>query len=339
MLSNRFGGIGQAYLDYNEALLLQGHTVQAICHQNGGWKEHTEEQMKHSAKLSMVTVRQKGGLRVLPSLMKIRYHVKRFNPDIIVIHNYVRAGLLATKGLAPKVTITHMYKSQHFDEFAGVIALTNELEEMCLKDGISSDKLCVIPNMVSGPFYSPRRRPAGKTITIGGMGRLDPEKGFKNLIDAASLLKSNGMDFRLKIGGAGFIEEELREQVRALDLTPFVEFCGFITDKKSFFETLDLFVIPSLEEPFGIIALESMKYGVPTITTTVGGLKSIFRSRKTALFVPPARPVELAGAIEELIQDSDLAFELAQNASNDLRQKYSIDEISKQLDAALHRWK
>jgi len=338
MLSNRLGGIGQAYLDYNEALLELGHTVQGICHYDGGWREATEQQMLRYPRLSMLNVKEKGGPKVLPSLLKIRFAVSKFSPDIIVIHNYVRVGMLATVGIAPQVSITHMFKCKHFEKLNGVIALTDELSTLCEVRGISKDRIRIIPNMINGPFYEPSLRSEQPVVKIGGLGRLDKEKGFSDLIDAMAELVHKGLSVRLLLGGKGFEEESLRLQVQKLGLDKHVEFLGFVTDKQAFFEKIDLFVIPSTEEPFGIVAIEAMKFGIPTVATAVGGLKTIFTDGANALFAEPANPHSLATAIERLIADPILAHDLAYRANLDVQANYSLPVVSKKLDAALLEW-
>ena len=81
--------------------------------------------------LAMLTVSEKGGPKVLPSMLKIRAATRKFQPDIIIIHNYVRVGMLATRGIAPQISITHMFKCKHFEKLSGVIALTVELADLC----------------------------------------------------------------------------------------------------------------------------------------------------------------------------------------------------------------
>ena len=338
MLANRFGGIGQAYLDYNEALLERGHRVQAICHFDGGWRELTEAQQEQFPRLEMLTVKEKGGPKAIPSAIKIRLLTKRFRPDIIVIHNYLRLGMLATRGIAPQVSVTHMYKCKHFEKLTGAIALTEELSSLCSESGIPEEQIRIVPNMIRPPFYEVRTQADKQALVIGGLGRLDSVKGFSDLIDAVSILVKNDHKVQLKIGGTGFEEDNLKAQVKRLQLEPHVEFLCFVSDKAKFFNQLDLFVIPSTNEPFGIIALEAMKFGIPTIATQVGGLKTIFRHGKSALLVTPGAPTAIAEAVAELIAQPDKAHKLAICASQDVQSKYSLPVVARKLEAALLSW-
>lgn len=338
MLSNRIGGIGQAYLDYNQALLERGHVVQAICHKDGGWREATEAQMCRYPNLAMLTVNEKGGPKVFPSMLKIRAATKNFQPDIIIIQNYVRVGMLATRGIAPQISITHMFKCKHFEKLNGVIALTAELAELCEGRGVPREKIRVIPNMISGPFSPPKPQLGKHPITIGGMGRLDQEKGFNYLLQAVAKLRTEGHAVKFRLGGKGFEEQKLRAQASDLGITECVEFLGFVSDKREFFETIDLFVIPSTEEPFGIVAIEAMKFGVPTIASEVGGLRSIFQHKQNGLLVEAGNPNLLAGAIIQLGTDHVFARRLAEQANIDVQTRYSMPVVGQQIEDALLQW-
>ncbi len=336
MLSNRFGGIGQAYLDYNASLLDEGHEVLAICHREGGWLELTKKQ-QGSARLSIVSVTEKGGLKGLPSAWKIRRACKTFRPDAIVIHNYLYFNLLATRGIAPQLGVTHMYKCKHFDKLAGVIALTDELRQMCQDAGVNVP-IHIVPNMIDGPFIEPKEgwRDANRPV-IGGLGRLDAHKGYEHLIEACSLLRSRGRAFRCVIGGTGFDESALHAQVKDLGLEDIVRFVGFVDNKQRFFESIDLFIAPSVQETFGITLLEAMKYGRPVIATATGGHTAIVTENQNGLLVPPRDPAALADSIDSLLADPDRARQYAIAASRSLHDHYTMSVVGAQLTSALRK--
>ncbi|MFU8848441.1 MAG: glycosyltransferase family 4 protein [Opitutales bacterium] len=335
MLANRFGGIGQAYLDYNTALARRGHAILAVCHRDGGWREATLAQMERWANMEVIAVREKGGIKALPSAWRIRRAVSSFCPDVIIIHNYLRFVMAATRGLAPQVSITHMYKCKHFDRLASVIALTEELKAMCVSKGILPERITIVPNMIEAPFHRLQTVRKGSSFRVGAFGRLDSVKGFNYLIDAAAILAKRGFNFSLKLGGSGFDEQLLRDQVNRLGLGNQVEFTGFVSNKEAFFRKLDCFVIPSTSEPFGIVALESMKYGIPTIASAVGGLCEIFTSGRNGLLVPPATPTALADAIETLWQSPEKRLSIAQAATETLKQRFAEPQVGARLEAAL----
>lgn len=335
MLSNRFGGIGQAFIDYNECLLSLGHSVQAVCHERGGWKEVVEEQMSTHPKLERLTVKYKGGPRALPEMLKIQLAVRSYQPDVIIIHNYLRLALMATWGIAPRVGITHMHKYKHLQKVAGVIALTDTLATACREQAkVPSSRIHIIPNMIAGDIHAPMEI-GSEPLTIGGLGRLDNDKGFHFLVESCILLKQQGFPFRLKLGGVGFDQEKLKKRVQQAGLCDHVQFCGMIKDKARFFGEIDVLIVPSLQEAFGIIILEGMKFGVPVIASNISGPASIITHGKTGLLVPPANPEAIAMAIRKLAVSPELAFQLAKAASYELRSKYAMDVVGNQLNSAL----
>jgi glycosyltransferase involved in cell wall biosynthesis len=334
MLSNRFGGIGQAFVDYNACLLRGGHEVLAICHRHGGWHELAERQ-RSAGELSIVAVSQKGGIKGLPSAWRIRRACRRFAPDVIVIHNYLHFNLLATRGIAPRAAVTHMYKCRHFDRVDGVIALTEELRGLCRQHGVDTP-VHIVPNMIDGPFAAPVRGWRDPSLPIiGGLGRLDTHKGFELLIDACRLLRERSVAFRCLIGGSGFLEQQLKSQVSTLGLDDHVEFVGFVVDKAAFFDRLDLFVAPSVSETFGITLLEAMKYGKPVVATETGGHGEILSHGHDGVLVPTRDASALADAVAQQLADPGSAFRQATTASQTLRDRYTMDAVGPRLTAAL----
>jgi glycosyltransferase involved in cell wall biosynthesis len=336
MLSNRFGGIGQVYLDYNEALSGQGHELLAVCHRDCVWSEATTRQARDRPRMETAAVAAKGGPLALWTAWTLRRRVRRFAPDVIVIHNYVRLGLWACRGIAPTVAVTHMYKSKHFEKFDAVLALTPELRTRCEGAGVPAGRIHLVPNFIAGPFPPPAPRPeTPPPIIIGALGRLDHVKGYRYLIEASALLRDRGVPHRILLGGTGFEEANLRRQVAAAGLESTCEFLGYVADKAHFFGKIDLFCMPSLEEPFGLTVLEGMKFGKPIVATQIGGPASILTHELNALLVPPKNPFALAEALTRLITEPAQARELAEAASRHVRSTYALEVVAKTLETTL----
>jgi glycosyltransferase involved in cell wall biosynthesis len=129
----------------------------------------------------------------------------------------------------------------------------------------------VIPNGVPIP-EAPRHEPSPDLLRIGFLGRLDPKKGIPRLLGACALLPSLGLTrFELTIAGAGepAYEESLHAQLRTLGIQQDVRFTGELSDaaKSDFFAQLDLLVMPSFTENFGIVAAEALAHAVPVIAS------------------------------------------------------------------------
>ncbi len=92
------------------------------------------------------------------------------------------------------------------------------------------------------------------------------------MLEAAALLKADGLKLRYQIGGTGPMRTQLEEEVARLDLGEEVHFLGFVADTAQFLAGTDIFAMPSLYEGLGVAVLEAMAAGKAVVATRVGGL-------------------------------------------------------------------
>jgi glycosyltransferase involved in cell wall biosynthesis len=162
----------------------------------------------------------------------------------------------------------------------------------------------VIPNGVPIPEAT-RHEPNFGSLRLGYLGRLDPKKGIPSLLGACALLPSLGLThFELTVAGGGDPEYEqfLHTQRRTLGLTQEVRFTGELADadKADFFAQIDLLVMPSHTENFGIVAAEALAHAVPVIASRATPWASLV-TEDCGLWVDNT-PEELARAIHVLSQ-------------------------------------
>ena len=150
------------------------------------------------------------------------------------------------------------------------------------------------------------------------VGRLVYEKGFHLALDALPGVIEQLGDVRFLVAGSGTAERDLKAQARKLGLDRHGEFLGWIDDAMlhSLYAISDLCVIPSLYEPFGLVALEAMASGCPCIVADTGGLREVvpggervgmrFRARDSA---------SLATMMEKVLSDDVLRDRLVAEAS------------------------
>lgn len=153
--------------------------------------------------------------------------------------------------------------------------------------GVKKD-IIVLPNplRISESFISPRSSPSER-ITIGAAGRLVSFKGFASLLNATSVLKSRGLTCEILIAGTGPELANLKERTRKLDIVDNVKFLGLVENMDDFYSRLDIFVCPSLREPFGLVSVEATAYGVPTILSNVDGLPETVVVEGSAVVITP----------------------------------------------------
>ena len=145
---------------------------------------------------------------------------------------------------------------------------------------------------------------------VGTVCRLvEPKKGLSVLLQAMAELKGAGADrgCQLLIVGEGPARQSLEALSQRLGLSPCVRFVGARRDIPRILPLLDLFVLPSLYEGFGIAILEAMAAGKPVVATTVGGIPEFVVPGDTGLLVEPGHAPALAEAIGCLLGDPERA--------------------------------
>lgn len=167
----------------------------------------------------------------------------------------------------------------------------------------------VIPNGIDLPSMVRRRRPEPGRILFAG--RLVQEKGAWHLLHALARILPHDAPAHLILAGVGPERQALRREAARLGIAEAVEFLGQLTpeDLASERERAEVAVVPSLYEPFGLVALEAMTWGVPLVASDVGGLREF--TDGAALLVPPGSAAALADAISRLLGDGDLRHELS----------------------------
>ncbi|MGB0872574.1 MAG: glycosyltransferase family 4 protein [Solirubrobacterales bacterium] len=150
------------------------------------------------------------------------------------------------------------------------------------------------------------------------VGRLVYEKGFQVALEALpSLIESVGK-VRFLVAGSGTHEDELKAQAEELGLMQHGTFVGWIGDDvlHSLYRIADLTVVPSIYEPFGLVALEAMASGCPCLVADTGGLREVVTSEQVGLRFRSRDPKSLAQMAERVLTDEDLRDRLVTEASD-----------------------
>jgi len=191
---------------------------------------------------------------------------------------------------------------------------------------LEEERISVIPNGIDPSELVPvddldtlRSRfaePDEKLVLL--VGRLVYEKGFQLALEALPGLIERLGNVRFLVAGSGTAEEELREQASRLGLDPYGTFLGWIGDDvlHSLYRIADLTVVPSIYEPFGLVALEAMASGCPCIVADTGGLREIVPSNeRVGLRFNGGDPEHLAVMVERLLTDEALRDRLVAEAN------------------------
>ena len=213
--------------------------------------------------------------------------------------------------------------------------MKNEIQRLF---GLPFDKINVIPNGINlSNFtgierdYDFRRQYAmDNEKIILYVGRLVYEKGVQHLIAAMPKILSNYHDAKLIIAGRGGMMDELRAEASNLGLNDKIYFTGYLNSKQvqKMYKCADVAVFPSTYEPFGIVALEAMLAGVPTVVSDVGGLDEIVTHGVDGMKSYAGNANSIADSVTALLYDHQLATNVSKKAKQKVKEQFNWEKIA-----------
>jgi len=205
-------------------------------------------------------------------------------------------GVKAVKVVCTRHLLYPVRNNLLYSRVDGWIAPTQQI--LTTLAALKPKQSVVIPNWVDLQQLPYRPHSFHKPVTVALIGQVSPHKGHDDAIEA---MRSLGDGFRLLIAGRG--EESYLKSLKDKSAGLPVEFLGFVA-LPEFFEKTDIVIVPSWEEPFGLVVLEAMACGVPVIATNRGGPAETARG----ILIPPRDPAALAHAIRS-VREGDFVRE------------------------------
>ena len=318
MLAKGFGGAERSFVDISHALSERGHEVVAICEARGKTRG-----MLSAVRVIPITVRGHWDPLAQYKLKKI---LLAENPQIVHAH-LARAAKLAGKVSAllniPSLVKTHNYVDlKYYQHVSCLVPTTNDQEQYLLANGVRSERICRVPNFTAmnlldtAPVFKPQ-----EVVQFVAIGRFVQKKGFDLLIRAlASVARETAV--ALTLVGDGELHAALQAQVNTAGLQGRVTFHGWSNDVAAILDKADIFVLPSRDEPFGIVCLEAMARGVPIVATNTQGPSEIL-SADTAFLVEKNSSAALAAGMKEAIDGPQETTRRAKNALALCRENYT----------------
>lgn len=243
------------------------------------------------------------------------------------------------------------YNREHVTHF---IAITEKAKEALILEGVSPDRITVIPAGIDCETFKPATKNiqiikkfdlSEDTTKILFVGRFVPEKGIFDLLNAFSMLLKNKQNIELLIVGSGTTEMriEIDRLIVNLEIGRKVKFFGNIkySDMPQIHNLADIFCLPSVEtktwaEQFGYSLVEAMACGKPVVSTWTGSIPEIIKHRNTGILVEPNSPVALKSALEELSLNKSVRENFGTNGREWVLQRFEADKIASQL-AGIYR--
>ena len=296
----------------------------------------------------------------LPALWRgFRKLIKSFRPDIIVHSNFHHIFVLWPL-LRSQVNVFHVHDnfpatpfyrrlfkilSRRITTFVGV---SKFVANTLINLGLPESKVFHVLNGVAFADSECRTDSDGNekqngAMRIGIVGQVDEWKGHEDLIDALHILDEKQEPFVCRIFGAGSEEfaVKLRNKIGKYGLTSKIEWMGFIANRKSIYDNLDVCVVPSrMSEAFGMTAAEALMHGVPVVASRRGALPEVVLHGEETYLVEPRSPEQIADQLVVLSGSSITRSEKAWRAANAqtlaaLSAKRMVDEMEELLDGLL----
>jgi glycosyltransferase involved in cell wall biosynthesis len=217
-----------------------------------------------------------------------------------------------------------------FGSTSRIVAVSEELRDQLVEDGVEASKIRVVPNGVDPALFTsrgPTRRCCGdESLVVGFAGSLKPWHGLESLIDAFRALSPDPRFHLLVVGDGpltGRLEELRREHPGQVTLTGAVP----LEDVPAYLRAMDVAVAPypALERFYfsPLKVLEYMACGCAVVASRIGQLKSLIRHGETGWLVPPGDPAAIADSIRRLASDADLRRILGSRAAEEAHRSHS----------------
>lgn len=288
---------------------------------------------------------------------RVRAILRELRPDILHIHS-TKAGLVGRLALVgmrrPKVILT--VHSFVFDERVGqrkralvswlerrlarytdrIVAVSQALkDELVAAMGLPPALISVIHNGI--PFGEPPiPLPTHVAPCIGTVARLAPQKGVDCFLQTAALVAARFPQATFPIIGDGPLKEPLMALADELGIAGRVEFLGHRTDVPALLREMDVFVLASTYETFGLTVVEALSQQTPVVASRVGGIPEIITDGETGLLASSGNPADFAEKICRLLDNPAFALRLARQGDDEVRTRFSSARMLAETEQLYH---
>lgn len=200
---------------------------------------------------------------------------------------------------------------------------------------ISTTKVVYIPNFIDNVSSKTCNLSSKQLISVG---RLDPIKGFDDLIDLFNLFYQKHPDWNLHIVGDGSEKEILQTKINKLGLSKKITLCGtkYSEELENEYLNSSIYIMTSHSESFGLVLLEAANYGLPLIAfDSAQGANEIIENNKNGFLIKDRNAEEMIAKIDELLNDSSKMQYFSKNSKNTAL-KFSKEAISKEWNKFLN---
>lgn len=294
----------------------------------------------------------------LSVVSKLSDEINNNNYDIVHAHG-ARANFicmfLKSKINVPMITTIHsdymldfkdnFYKNliyttlnkRALKKFDYYICVSDNFKEMLMKRGFKEDRIHVLYNGIDTEEevnYIPKTTFLEKykinfngELLVGIAARLDKVKNHETFIKACKKTLDVNPDILFLIAGEGDEKKKLQEMAKSYEIEDKIYFLGFVKDKYSFFNAIDINVLTSISESFPYVIMEAALLKVPTISTRTGGIPEIIKDDETGYLFEVYDYEKLSEYILKLYNDRELLAKLGENVRDLVKNDYSHESM------------
>ena len=326
MAGDNNGGAETFFVDAVKALAETEHQQRVITRDNNPYKI----QQIRSLDIPLDTA-SFGKLIPFSTMKKVKTAIHDFKPDIV--HHWMgRAGQYSLEG--DQVNIGWYggyYKPSRFRHCKHHVGVTKDIADHIVRQGVPAENVHVLHIYAEFEKAAPIDRAEFDTPDdvplLLSLSRLHVKKGLDVLLEAMVKVP----DAYLWIAGSGPLENELKAQMKALNLEDRVRFLGWRNDREALLATADVCVFPSRYEPFGAVVIEAWATEKPLVTAKAAGPKAYVQNEENGLIVEIDDVEALAQSINRVIQDKDLCAHIVKNGKKAYDENFTREVFKKNV--------
>ncbi|MBE8162516.1 MAG: glycosyltransferase family 4 protein [Bdellovibrionaceae bacterium] len=330
------GGPKQSFILYSKALQKIYSPICSVIRKGALLKPLMDEQNIKTIELNYLR------LNFWPfkywAINKIKKQLKPLLPKIIFVHKALDLPLVVAALPKTKVIgVIHSFSASNIEYADALIAVSEKVKQFLINKNYKKP-IYVIPNItVAEAFPSPKNKALPSVPVIGAMGVFRRTKGFHTLIKALFLLKKKNVPFQAVIAGKGKLYYYLQYLRWRYNLQDQLLLKSWIANKNktAFLDSIDLYVLSSKLETFGMVIIEAMARKKRVIATKCGGPEEILTDAVNGYLIPKKNSLALANKLEHLIKNPQVSQDIPEKAYQSILNNYSLEVLTNHLQNLL----
>ena len=288
------------------------------------------------------------------TVFRLNRYFKKAHPDVIHTHlsHADIIGSMASVGSNAKVfTTIHStkFRDNAFDSILflicaivfrvykiNVISISKSVKKVVLRKFYLQQKrsLLLYNALQFVETETELKNKEDNKINLLFVGRLEKAKSVHTLLEALYVLKKKDdtSNFYLTIVGEGSLRKSLEQRTKELQIEELVEFVGAQQETQPYFNSSDIFILPSIWEGFGIVILEAFRAKLPVVASNIEGPSELIQHNINGLLFEKGNAIELSKKIGSLIVDNNMRHFLGENGYKSFTRKYHIKNYVEKLN-------